>query len=103
MNPRIAKADANQPEIVEAFRARGATVAHTHTVGKGMVDIVVGYKSINLLVEIKDGSKPPSKRKLTTDEQEFHDTWRGTVNVVKCIEEVFEILDWIDRDEWPIC
>jgi hypothetical protein len=35
----------------------------------------------NYLIEIKDGSKPPSKRKLTSDEQEWHDTWRGTVYV----------------------
>lgn len=77
-----AKVDTNQSQIVKVLRAVGASVATTHQVGKGFPDIVVGYKGHNYLLEIKDGDKPPSQRKLTADEQEWHDKWRGTVKIV---------------------
>ena len=66
---RAAKADANQGEIVQALRQMGASVQHTHQLGQGAPDAICGYKGVNLLIEIKDGGKPPSKRKLTPDEQ----------------------------------
>ena len=77
-----AKVDTNQSQIVKVLRAVGASVATTHQVGKGFPDIVVGYKGRNHLLEIKDGDKPTSQRKLTADEQEWHDKWRGTVKIV---------------------
>ena len=84
---RAARVDANQPEIVTALRSVGASVAVTSMVGSGFPDIVVGYHGENFLLEIKDGSKPPSARKLTLDEQEFSDTWRGTVFIVTSVDE----------------
>jgi hypothetical protein len=89
---RAARIDANQTEIVQALRGVGATVAITSMVGGGFVDIVVGFRGRNYLFEIKDGSKPPSKRKLTPDEQEFHDTWRGTVFIVNSVDEALQVL-----------
>jgi len=61
------KVDANQAEIVKALRQAGAFVVHTHTL-KNAFDILVFYKGKTHIVEIKDGSKPPSKRKLTEGE-----------------------------------
>lgn len=87
-----ARVDANQNEIVEGLRGVGATVAITSMVGNGFGDIVVGHRGRNFLFEIKDGSKPPSKRKLTPDEQEFHDTWRGTILIINSLDEALEIL-----------
>jgi len=95
--PRYAAAvDANQSDIVAEFRARGATVKHVHTVKK-FVDIVVGYRGVNLLVEIKDGSKPPSEQKLTTGEQEFQDGWRGQVCIINDTSQVEPLLREIDQ------
>lgn len=88
---RAAKVDSNQAEIVAAFRAAGATVKPVHTV-KGFVDVVVGYKGRNLLVEIKDGNKPPSARKLTESEQDFHVHWKGTIEVVQSLDDVATVL-----------
>ena len=88
---RAAKVDSNQTEIVEAFRKHGATVKPVHAI-KGFVDIVVGYRGRNLLVEIKDGAKVKSKRKLTPMEQEFHDEWRGKVHIVECLDDVVSAL-----------
>lgn len=90
-----AKADDNQPEIVNHFRNLGFSVAHTYTVGKGMVDIVVAKNGVNVLVEIKDGAKPPSARKLTLDEQKFHDEWKGLIRVVETFDDVVALDKYI--------
>ena len=87
---RAAKADQNQPEIVAEFRRLGWTVAHTHQVGKGFPDIVVARADRIELVEIKDGKKPPSARKLTPDEQQFHDAWPSGIAIVTSVEDVRE-------------
>ena len=41
-----------------------------------------------MLVEIKDGSKPPSKRKLNKRQQEWRDTWTGGMRIVESIDDV---------------
>jgi len=89
---RAARIDANQNEIVQVLRDVGASVAITSMVGSGFPDIVVGFRGRNYLIEIKDGSKPPSKRKLTPDEQEFFDTWRGKVFVANDVNEALSII-----------
>lgn len=84
---RAAKIDANQPEIVKALRKVGASVAPAHTMGQGFPDLVVGFRDATYLLEVKDGSKPPSARKLTPDQVEWHDAWRGHCCVVSSVEE----------------
>ena len=81
---RAARVDRNQQEIVQHLRKLGATVQPLHTVGQGCPDLIVGYGGLNYLIEIKDGEKPPSARKLTPDEQAWHDDWCGQVCVVTC-------------------
>ena len=90
---RAAKADANQGEIVQALRQMGASVQHTHQLGQGAPDAICGYKGVNLLIEIKDGGKPPSKRKLTPDEQTWHAEWRGQVAIVESVEDAVRLLN----------
>lgn len=84
---RAAKVDANHSEIVAALRKIGATVTSTAAVGKGFPDLAVGWRGMTLLLEIKDGSKPPSARKLTEDERDWHDMWRGHAEVVNTVDE----------------
>lgn len=79
---RAAKVDANQADVVSSLRAVGATVTHLHAVGQGCPDILVGFRGLNVLMEIKDGDKPPSRRKLTPQQVEWHDAWKGQVHVV---------------------
>jgi hypothetical protein len=93
MTPRlVARVDANQKVIVDACRDVGATVQHLHQLGQGVPDILVGYRGINYLVEIKDGDKPPSERRLTGDEQKWHDLWRGQVAVVESIDDTLRLI-----------
>jgi Holliday junction resolvase len=74
---RAAKVDDNQEEIVKALRAVGATVQTLAAVGKGVPDLLVGYQGQTILVEVKDGKKSPSERRLTEDQLKWHGAWNG--------------------------
>jgi hypothetical protein len=89
---RAAKIDANQNEIVKALRKLGASVWITSGLGKGAPDLVIGFRNKNYLAELKDGSKPPSARKLTDDEKEFHKLWYGQVAVIESVEQAIELI-----------
>lgn len=58
---------------MEALRAAGAYVAFIDE----PCDLIVGYKGNTLLLEVKDGNKPPSARALTPNEKKFHESWTG--------------------------
>lgn len=90
MSRYAAKIDANQPEIVSALRKAGCFVQPLHTVGGGVPDLLVGRAGVNHLLEIKDGSKPPSARRLTPDQVEWHALYRGTVHIVTSIDEALK-------------
>lgn len=88
-----AKIDANQPEIVQALRKAGATVQTLAAVGKGVPDLLVARCGKLWLIEVKDGSKPPSARKLTPDQVEWHKNWNSPVYVVNNVDEALSVLD----------
>lgn len=89
---RARKIDDNQKEIVAMLRMCGFSVAITSGLGKGFPDIICGARGQNFLFEIKDGEKCKSKQKLTPDEKEFHDKWRGQITVISNIDEALEYL-----------
>ena len=82
------KVDRNQAEIVKAYRDLGFSVYSCAPMGKGFPDLVVGIYGITDLVEVKDGEKPPSARKLTPDQVTFFNDWKGSVRVVNNIDDV---------------
>lgn len=86
------RVDTNQREIVAALRSVGASVTHLHMVGKGVPDLIVGYRGVNYLLEVKDGSKTPSKQQLTPDEAKWHASWRGQVRVVNSVDQALELI-----------
>ena len=68
-------------------------------VGSGCPDLLVGYQSeslgrVNVLMELKDGSLPPSRKRLTPDEAAWHASWQGSVLV---IEDVASALACIEK------
>lgn len=87
---RAAKVDDNQAEIVRALRQAGATVKALHAVGDDFPDLAVGYRGKTYLLEIKDGNKPPSRRKLSPGQQEFQASWRGHKAVVISVDEALK-------------
>ena len=87
---RAKKVDANQKSVVDSLRERGFSVAVTSALGKGFPDLIVGKNGFNLMVELKDGNKPPSARKLTPDEVEFHNSWLGKIVVANNVDEILK-------------
>ena len=83
---RAARVDHNQREVVAALRGAGATVQLLHAVGEGCPDLLVGYKGLNMLLEVKDGGKPPSAQKLTPQQEIWHRDWLGHRVVVNSPE-----------------
>jgi Holliday junction resolvase len=74
---RAARIDANHEQVVLALRTAGATVQSLAATGKGVPDLLVGFQGKTLLMEIKDGRKAPSERRLTEDQLKWHGAWRG--------------------------
>lgn len=79
---RFAKIDANQTQVVESLRAAGATVQSLATIGNGCPDLLVGYRGVTVLLEVKDGRKVPSAQKLTPDQEKWHSNWGGGILAV---------------------
>lgn len=90
---QAARVDANQSSIVLALRQIGATVQPLHMVGRGVPDLLIGYRGQNFLLEVKDGRRPPSQRKLTNDEQAWHEAWRGVVHIVYSAEDAVTLIN----------
>jgi len=94
---RAKKVDANQAEIVQTFRDLGARVADTSGAGDGFPDLVVQYREpmrgrlLTHLVEVKDGNKPPSRRKLTPAQEKFHAEFN--CHIVESVKDVYELLE----------
>lgn len=100
MSYHIRRVDKNQSDIVKKFRKLGAKVLILSQVGNGCPDILIGLLRANSMpwcapIEIKDGSKPPSQRKLTPDEQKFHDEWEGFVHIVNNEQDVDLLVEWV--------
>jgi Holliday junction resolvase len=89
---RYPNLDSNQPDIVKALREAGASVTSLASVGGGCPDLLVGIRKVTTVMEVKDGAKPPSKRKLTEAEQDWHDAYRGSVHIVESVEQALAVL-----------
>lgn len=79
--------DSNHEDVVKALLAASMKAVNTAQMGNGFPDLCVGFRGINVFLEIKDGAKVPSARMLTADEIEFHATWPGQIAVVSSGEE----------------
>ena len=90
---RAAKVDANLSAVVACFRDLGCSVHVTN----GAWDATVGYGGLTMLVEVKDGAKPPSKRRLTPAQVKFRATWTGGVRLVENMEDVLATVETLRR------
>lgn len=95
---RKAKVDTNQEVIVQALRAAGATVQSLAAVGHGVPDLLVGFRNQTVLLEVKDGAKRPSQRRLTEDQIKWHGQWNGGVlAIVDSAESALRVLGMIEE------
>ena len=75
---RNARIDKNHPEVVEAFRALGASVLSLAPLGRGIPDLLVAIGGVTWLIEIK------SKKGKENDLQlEWAENWKGARAVVR--------------------
>lgn len=86
-----ARIDANQREIVLALRKAGCSVLSLASMGKGCPDLLVARCGGLWLMEVKDGSKPLSRQRLTPLETAFKFNWKSEVHVVYNIEQALRI------------
>jgi hypothetical protein len=97
MARRAARQDANHNGIKLALEQAGCVCTNTHQVGNGFPDLCVGFRNDHghpriILIEVKDGSKVPSKQKLTEDEQAWWNHWPGDAYVVRSAREAVELV-----------
>ena len=80
---RANKRDKNEPEIVAALESIGATVVRLDK----PLDLLVGYRKKNWLLEVKaEGGR------LTADQVRFLETWPGQAAVIREPEEAIRIV-----------
>jgi len=96
---RAAKIDANQPEIVDALIRMSCSVQSLAAVGKGVPDLLIGISGRNYLVEVKDGNKAPSDRKLRPAQKDWHQGWSGQVTVIETVEQAVEWVNGVRNEQ----
>lgn len=83
------RVDANHAEIRDGLRADGWDVLDLSDVGGGVPDLCVANPQgfLPLFLEVKDGSKPPSARKLTDAETDWRVFCGAITETVLSMEE----------------
>lgn len=84
---RNARIDTNHKIIADALRGVGASVVSLAPMGRGVPDLLVGFRGVNYLLEIKT-----DKGKLTADQSAFIDTYNGRVHIVRTIDEAYSVI-----------
>jgi hypothetical protein len=80
------KRDENEPEIIAAYKAVGAT-AEINPLGQGRPDLDVGFRDVNYKVEVK---MPGAK--LTADQVIWHRDWKGQKAIVTTVKEALAVI-----------
>ncbi len=97
--------DKNEPEIIEALEAVGATV--TRLYDNGVPDLLVGYKGRSFLLEVKMPLGPKGgmrtqrdheggRGELTAAQVKWWDAWTGEKAII--VRSVAEAIDVIHAD-----
>lgn len=88
------KIDLLQKEVVKGLRKIGCSVTILSAVGNGVPDLLVGFRGVNFLIEVK--SKKTAT--LTPDQVEFFRTWNGQVAVIYSVEEAINLVSSSKKD-----
>ena len=86
---RAARVDANQAELVQAWRDMGGSVLFLHMVGQGCPDTLLGMAGEMELAEIKS-----AKGKLNREQREWWAAWRGRPpRIVRSVEDLVALAE----------
>lgn len=84
----FSRKDKNQGELVTALEKLGCTVMDLSAVGEGCPDIVVGYRGMNYLAEIKQ-----PKKQLSLGQRANAMWWRGgRVYTLRTVQDCIRML-----------
>ncbi len=86
LHRRAAKRDLSEPGIVDRLRQLGAAVVRLS--GRDLPDLLVGWRGLTLLAEVKTG-----KAKLTDGQRTFYLAWTGSRPAV--LRTPQEAQDWL--------
>lgn len=87
------KLDGNHLSIKHALESLpGVLVFDLAVRGDGCPDLLCAFRDRLRLLEIKDPAQPPSKRRLTPAEAEFHARWKPWVAVVETLDDALQAL-----------
>lgn len=87
------KVDANHWDIANALEMIGVGVVDTSALGE-FVDLCTFHRGIVRLLEVKDGEKVPSARKLTIAQMRLHEAARihgVTIHVVTSVDAALRL------------
>lgn len=90
MNRRAARIDGNHRDIADTLRGLGVSVVTISA--RGFPDLLCGYRGRNFLLEVKDGSRAASARRLSEDQVTFHKAWEGQAAVVRSVDEARRVI-----------
>jgi len=75
MTRRRVSRDRNQQQIVDALRAVGAFVYDAAHIGGGFPDLIVGFRGMVYLMEIKNPKSWYGKLGMSESQKKFRDAW----------------------------
>ncbi len=91
MSKYARRVDANHASVTQALEAVGCIVTSLAAVGHGVPDLMVLRHGTIRLIEVKDGSKVPSARRLTPQQEMFRKLW--PVSIARSIPEALCVVD----------
>lgn len=87
------RVDENQRAISHTFIAMGASVLNLSTVGRGCPDLLIGYRGVSCLVEVKSSDKTS----YTEPQIKFMQEWRGgPVSRVDSVDAAIRLIKMLD-------
>jgi hypothetical protein len=87
------RVDENQRTITHTFIAMGASVLNLSTVGRGCPDLLIGYRGVSCLVEVKSSDKST----YTEPQVKFMQEWRGgPVSRVDSVDAAIRLIKMLD-------
>lgn len=97
MRKLINRKDSNHKEIVKKFKDLDwfvTDVSDTPKICDIRIDKLIEGKHVSVVIEIKDGEKPPSSRKITKDEFEYLSNFPGNLAI---IEDTYDC-EWVHHE-----
>jgi Holliday junction resolvase len=82
MRRRLTGKDQNQAEIVGVLRDVGASIIDTSHMGNGFPDLVVGYRGVIYLLEVKNNKTFYGRKGFNENQKAWNARWAGPPPII---------------------